>query len=224
MAGKLDIIIEFVATKYKYIIDIYQNIQRLEEEIKSIALEGAIVAKPKLEERRALIDELIEEAKNDDFTIFQSVYPKSLDSESDWVINWPIEFLIPANAKNIISEVSEMKMIIEDAGGLFVPHNAGGYYKNNESANTMNILIPPDSIHVNFEVKSATKNISHKVTIIRFISGESIVCLESTNKKPEIAITKKNLTPKIKNKDNQELKPKGDILECRLCFCIIFLG
>ena len=73
MAGKLDIIIEFVATKYKYIIDIYQNIQRLEEEIKSIALEGAIVAKPKLEERRALIDELIEEAKNDDFTIFWNI-------------------------------------------------------------------------------------------------------------------------------------------------------
>ena len=29
---------------------------------------------------------------------------------------------------------------------------------------------------------------------------------------------------KIKNKVNQELKLKDDILECRLCFCTIFLG
>lgn len=190
-------LIEVVKKKYPDIIKTYQDIHELEKEIESIAIKGAIVARPKLEQRRSLIDELIKKAELEGFTIFQSVYPKSSDKELGWVISWPIKFFIPTNARGIISEISDMKGNIEDAGGLFVPHNAGGYYKDDESAGTINILMPPESIHANMKVESSTRDDNYKITIVKLTSQESIVCFESTDKKSEIAITYRDLIPII---------------------------
>lgn len=193
----LDGLIEVVKNKYPNIMDIYRGIQKLEKEIESIASKGAIIAGPKLETRRDLIDELIEKAKSEDFVTFQSVYPKSSDKELGWIVTWPIKLFIPTNTEGIISEIPEIKKRIEDAGGLFVPHDAAGYYKNNDSAGTINILMPPESIHANMKVESSAGDDNHKVTIIKLTSQESIVCFESNKGKSEIMITYRDITPTI---------------------------
>lgn len=131
------------------------------------------------------------------FIIFQSVYPKSSDSESGWIVTWPLKFFIPTNTRGIISEVSDIKVNIEDIGGLFIPHNAGGYYKNNESAGTINILIPPESVNANTKVESSTRDDTYKVTIIKLSSQKSIVCFESTEERSEITITYRDLIPTV---------------------------
>ena len=190
-------LIEVVRNKYPELLDIYNNIERLEQETGALANKGIIIVKPKLEARWNLIDRLIEKAESEGFTILQSVYPKSSDSELGWIVSWPIKFFIPTNTKGMTSEISDMKINIEDIGGLFVPHNAEGYYENNKNAGTINILIPPESISAKMVVEGSTEIDSYKITIIKLLSQKSVVCFKSTDKRIEIAITYRDLIPTI---------------------------